>query len=98
MHFPVSSRVRAAAVTLALSTALLSSSVASAQEAVVNMELLTFAPKEITIPAGTTLQWPNTSVLAHTVTSDDGLFDSGMVPAGEAFAFTFDAPGVYQYY
>jgi plastocyanin len=100
MHVQLPSLVRGVAAALALSTALLSSSVASAQEvgAAVAMETLSFAPVEIHITPGTTLQWTNGSVLGHTVTSDDGLFDSGMVNPGESFILTFDTPGVYQYY
>jgi plastocyanin len=100
MYLQMPSRVRGVAAALALSTALLSSSVASAQEvgAAVAMETLSFAPIEIHVTPGTSLQWTNGSVLGHTVTSDDGWFDSGLVNPGESFIMTFDTPGVYQYY
>ncbi|HMA36269.1 MAG TPA: plastocyanin/azurin family copper-binding protein, partial [Chloroflexia bacterium] len=36
-----------------------------------------FAPAEITIPAGTTVTWTNKDPAKHTITADNGSFDSG---------------------
>jgi plastocyanin len=59
---------------------------------------LQFTPNVLTIPAGTTLTWINGDPFQHTVTADDGTFDSGLVDAGQAFSLLFPDPGVYAYY
>jgi plastocyanin len=56
-----------------------------------------FNPTEETIPAGGTILWRNVDNAAHTVTSDDGLFDSGNLAPGDEFRWTFDEPGEYPY-
>jgi plastocyanin len=58
----------------------------------------TFSPKEIGVPVGTTLVWTRTGTHPHTVTADDGSFDSGLLRGTDQFQRTFDAAGVYAYY
>ena len=61
--------------------------------------LFGFSPKTLTVPVGTTVTWKNTTQVAHTVTSDNGAsFDSGIVPAGGTFTFTFTKAGSYAYH
>jgi hypothetical protein len=62
------------------------------------MQGLQFVPTEIHAAPGSTITWTNSSPLAHTVTADDGSFDSGNIDAGGTFTFTFDAPGTYTYF
>jgi plastocyanin len=58
----------------------------------------------ITITAGDTVTWTETGVGTHSVTADDGSFDSS--PAcptsclgnGSTFSHTFGTPGTYRYY
>jgi plastocyanin len=69
-----------------------------AQDATVNMVGVSFSPTEVHVAPGATVQWVNTSTLQHTVTADDGSFDSGLVDPDGTFSMEFDAPGVYQYY
>ena len=63
-----------------------------------------FDPEVIKIEAGTTVIWENTDSAAHTVTSGNpqegtnGLFDSGMISAGNSFKFTFSSQGKQDYY
>jgi plastocyanin len=57
-----------------------------------------FAPVDLRVAPGTTVSWTNNDPFAHTITSDDGLFDSGRIGQDETFSFTFTEPGVYQYY
>jgi plastocyanin len=57
-----------------------------------------FAPKAITVPVGTVLIWTRTGAHPHTVTADDGSFDSGLLRGAETFQRTFDAAGVFAYY
>jgi plastocyanin len=58
-----------------------------------------FSPAILTIKAGTTVIWKNVSSTAHTVTTDDGsTADSGTIPAGGTFQFTFKTPGSFSYH
>ncbi|MDZ7844454.1 MAG: plastocyanin/azurin family copper-binding protein [Anaerolineales bacterium] len=57
-----------------------------------------FGPEEIVIQPGTTVVWNQTGSISHTVTADDGLFDSGNMEQGDTFAFTFEEEGTFPYY
>lgn len=62
-----------------------------------------FSPASLTIKAGTTVKWENTTQAPHTVTSDDGKsFDSGSAnpisAQGGTFSFTFNTPGTFAYH
>lgn len=57
-----------------------------------------FREKEATVPVGTTITWTYNGNLPHTVTSDDGLFESGTLGSGGSFSYTFDEAGTYAYY
>jgi plastocyanin len=67
-------------------------------QASVSMSGGSFDPQELTVKAGTTVVWTNTASNAHTVTADDGSFDSGNMNANDTFQFTFTTPGTYPYY
>jgi plastocyanin/uncharacterized membrane protein YozB (DUF420 family) len=56
-----------------------------------------FDPKELQIEAGTVVIWKNT-VGRHTVTADDGSFESPIMAPGEEFKRTFDRPGAVKYF
>ncbi len=57
-----------------------------------------FQPVLLTVPAGTKVTWVNKGQKAHTVVSNDKLFDSGLVNVGGEFSHTFAAPGTYLYH
>jgi plastocyanin len=58
-----------------------------------------FSPATLTIKAGTTVTWKNMSSAPHTITSDDGkTFDSGTIPTGGTFRFTFKTTGAFPYH
>jgi len=66
-----------------------------------------FSPRELSVPAGTTVRWVNGDAMLHTVTSGesdgtvgtaDGRFDSGFLEPGDSFTFTFTEPGTYRYF
>jgi plastocyanin len=85
--------ILAAALWLVLPTA------ASAQPAAtVNMANNSFSRTEVDISAGSTVVWSNANPRTHTVTADDGSFDSGDVATGQQFSMEFDTPGTYPYY
>ena len=62
----------------------------------ITMTANTFVPAELTVSAGSTVTWENTSSVLHTVTSEDGLFDEEL-PPDATFSFVFDVPGTYDY-
>lgn len=57
-----------------------------------------YRPAEITIETGTTVIWVNNGAQDHTVTDDDGAFDSGTMAPGDEFKFTFKEAGVFHYH
>jgi len=58
-----------------------------------------FSPKNMSVPVGTIVTWTRNGSHPHTVTADDGSFDSGLLRGTDnRFQRTFDAAGVYAYY
>jgi len=63
-----------------------------------------FTPADISINVGDTVHWMNIDTVAHTVTGGSpangpsGVFDSSLLMADAAFAFTFDEAGSYDYF
>jgi plastocyanin len=85
----------------------------SSPSAIVEMHFHSFQPQVVTIRAGQTVLWKNTSLIWHTATADprqakrpedvslpEGAeaFDSGKVVAGDSFSHTFTVPGTYRYF
>lgn len=58
---------------------------------------VSFEPANIEVPVGTTVEWTNDDPFDHTVTAQDGAFDSGTLSAGGTFSHRFDSPGEYEY-
>jgi plastocyanin len=50
-----------------------------------------------TVPVGGTVVWTNFGVQAHTATSPDGAWDTGMVAPGASAEILFDTPGTYSF-
>ena len=65
---------------------------------------LFFDPSPAKVAVGSTITWINDDTLPHTVTSGNpekgpsGIFDSSIMNAGESFTYTFDKPGIVEYY
>ncbi len=57
-----------------------------------------FEARELRVPVGTTVVWVHNGGLPHTVSADDGSFDSGTFGNGETFSVVFSEPGTYPYY
>jgi plastocyanin len=62
------------------------------------MRTMTFSPKRLEIAAGTTVIWTNNDQLVHTVTADDGSWDSGAIEPGKTWTHTFTQPGEYSFH
>ena len=56
-----------------------------------------FAPQVLEIPVGATVRWTNHEGV-HTTTGLDGLWDSGVLLAGEDFQHTFGSAGLFGYH
>jgi plastocyanin len=88
-----------AVATVAVGTASAGTEPAAAPERVeVSIQDFQFAPGRLTVRVGTTVVWTHNGRARHTVSADDGLFDSGSLSAGGVFEFTFDTPGTYAYF
>ncbi|HIG95596.1 TPA: cupredoxin family copper-binding protein [Candidatus Woesearchaeota archaeon] len=57
-----------------------------------------FSPATLEIEAGDTVIWKNTATVAHTVTANDGSFDSGLLQKDKTFSRTFSSPGRFAYH
>ena len=62
------------------------------------MQGTAFAPGSLTVMAGTKVTWRNNDYMAHTVTSDTGLFDSGSIGTSGSYIYTFSTAGTYSYH
>ena len=66
-------------------------------DAVVTVRDLAFSPREVTVPAGGTVEWRfDDDGLYHHVSSTDGFFENAIGGDG-TYRFTFDEPGTYAY-
>jgi len=70
---------------------------AAAPPNTVVMSGMTFSPATITVTVGTTVTWKNTDGIAHTSTSDTGVWDTGNIPAGVSKTTTFNTAGTFPY-
>jgi plastocyanin len=64
----------------------------------VDLQNTSFNPAELTVSIGTTVRWVNKDAVPHTVTSDQGVFDSGNMNTNDVFEFTFNNAGTYNYH
>jgi plastocyanin len=56
-----------------------------------------YAPMTIRIRAGETVEWVNDDAVVHTVTAENGAFDSRGIQPGERWRARFNEPGRYPY-
>lgn len=58
-----------------------------------------FSPSNLTVKAGTTVTWINQDSTTHTITSDNGAFQSSEdLNQGSNYTFTFSKAGTYPYH
>lgn len=72
----------------------------STQRAIVHATIrnLAYTPVRIEVAAGTTIRWTNRDQVDHTVTAQDGSWNSGIIRPGETWERTFSGPGTYDFY
>lgn len=63
----------------------------------VTIQGFAFDPPATAVPMGTEVTWTNADPTAHTVTADDGSFDSGPLDQGGTFSMTFNEAGEVAY-
>ena len=58
-----------------------------------------FSPASITVAVNTTITWTNKDNLSHTVTSNTGAFDSGLIGvSGGTYSHQFTTAGTFVYH
>jgi plastocyanin len=59
----------------------------------------TYEPAQLTVPAGTTVEFTNEDSTPHTATSkQSGAFDTGSIDTGKSAKVTLKEPGTYAYF
>lgn len=64
----------------------------------VSIKDFAFSASTLTVSAGTTVMWTNNDSAPHTVTADDGSFDSGNIATGGTYSHKFTAAGTFAYH
>lgn len=57
-----------------------------------------YEPQNITVHMGDKVTWTNTGSLVHTVTADNGAFDSGNLNPGDTWSFSFNTAGTFAFH
>lgn len=63
----------------------------------VAIENYAFKAPTVAVPVGTTVVWRNSDDDPHTVTAENGSFDSKGLGNGDSYRHTFSKPGRYAY-
>lgn len=85
------------AVAFFSSVCLAQGSGAQANQTVI-IKQLRFNPAQLTAQPGETVEWKNEDIFSHTVTADDGSFDSGLIAPGHSWQMTFKTPQTIGYH
>jgi plastocyanin len=64
----------------------------------VTIQNSSFTPSEVTVMVSGSILWANSDETVHTVTADDGSFDSGDLQPGATFGVTFNTVGPHRYH
>jgi plastocyanin len=64
----------------------------------VSIKNFAFSISSLSVKSGTTVTWTNNDATTHTVTADDGSFDSGNIAPGATFMHTFSTAGTIAYH
>ena len=62
------------------------------------MQGMSFSPGSITVSVNTTIIWKNKESITHTVTANDGSFNSGNIGNGGIYSHQFTMAGTYPYH
>ena len=93
---PVPTKAPAAATTAPAASS--AASPVGAAVAAATIKDFAFHPATLDVAVGTTVTWTNQDGNGHTVTADNGSFDSGTVSGGATFSQVFDTVGTFAYH
>jgi plastocyanin len=65
---------------------------------VIRVANLAFGEPALHVRAGTRVRWVNDDQVQHSVTAEDGSFDSGLIEPGRSYERVFERPGEYGYH
>src|SRR5690348_1617081 len=86
------------AVCAALGMAVSTASAADSKVVSIQMRQQSFVPGKAVVEPGSTVMWMNADTIPHSVTADDGRFDSGPILPGQSFKWTANANGDVAYH
>jgi plastocyanin len=69
-----------------------------AQHVMVAIRNYDFAPRSLTVRAGTRVTWTNHDATAHTATANPAGFDTGTLAANASHTIDFKHPGTFTYH
>ena len=64
----------------------------------VEIEDFAFIPGGLHINPGDAIEWRNRDNVMHSATSDDGIWDSGLLARDQIYTFTFTTEGIFPYH
>ncbi len=64
----------------------------------VSIKNFAFSVTSLTVSKGVSVTWTNNDAVAHTVTADDGTFDSGNITPNGTYSKTFTTAGTFAYH
>jgi plastocyanin len=66
--------------------------------ATVSIKNMAFSPGSLSVTTGATVTWTNSDTTLHTVTADDGSFNSGNIAIGAIYSKVFSTAGTFSYH
>ncbi len=90
-------RGRIAAAIIGAAALVVLASAAGAETIQVKIDKLAFAPAQISVHAGDTIEWVNADFIAHTATARNGAFDV-MIPPNATKSTVVKGDGTIDYY
>ena len=64
----------------------------------VSIKNMAFNPASLSLTTGATVTWTNSDTTVHTVTADDGSFNSGNIAIGATYSRVFNTAGIVAYH
>ena len=86
------------AVCAALGMAVSTAGAADSNVVSIEMRQQSFIPEKAVVKPGSTVMWTNGDTIPHSVTANDGSFDSGSILPGQSFKWVANANGDVAYH